>query len=81
MYAVVVVSIMFGAVIVMVKKAAKEMTIMRMSGSSIRVKPNLDPRKGKVTYGHFSRLKLSNASNSCRISWDSSCVAMRRRCA
>lgn len=40
MYAVVVISIMFGAVIVMVKKADKEMTTMRISGSSIRVRPN-----------------------------------------
>jgi len=58
MYAVVVISIMFGAVIVMVKKADKEMTTMRISGSSIRVRPNPAPRSGRVMEGHFSRLKL-----------------------
>jgi hypothetical protein len=57
MYAVVVISIMFGAVIVMVKKADKEMT-SRISGSSIRVRPNSDRRTGRGTEGHFSRLKL-----------------------
>jgi hypothetical protein len=56
MYAVVVISIMFGAVIVMVKKADKEMTTF--SGSSSRVGPNPPPRTGSVTEGHFSRLKL-----------------------
>jgi hypothetical protein len=44
MYAVVVISLMFGAVIVMVKKADKEGATMRISGSSIRVRPNSDPR-------------------------------------
>ena len=58
MYAVVVISIMFGAVIVMVKKADKEMTTIRFSGSSIRVRTNPAPRTGSVTEGHFSRLKL-----------------------
>ena len=58
MCAVVVISIMFGAVIVMVKKVDKEMTTMRFSGSSIRVRPNPDPRTKRVTEGHFSRLKL-----------------------
>jgi hypothetical protein len=57
MCAVVVISIMFGAVIVMVKKADKEMTSMRISGSSIRVRPNPNPRTGKVTEGHVRRLK------------------------
>ena len=58
MYAVVVISIMFGAVIVMVKKADKEMTTMRISGSSIRVRPNPDPHTGRVTEEDFIRLKL-----------------------
>jgi hypothetical protein len=57
MDAVVVISLMFGTVIVMVKKADKEMTTMRISGSSIRVRPNPDPRTGRVT-GGFSGLKL-----------------------
>jgi len=54
MYAVVVISLMFGAVIVMVKKADKEVTTMRSSGLSIRVRPNPDG----VTEGDFMRLKL-----------------------
>jgi hypothetical protein len=58
MYAVVVISLMFGAVIVMVKKADKEMTTMRISGSSSRVGPNSDRRTGRRTEGHFTRLKL-----------------------
>jgi len=58
MYAVVVISLMFGAVIVMVKKADKEMTTMRISGSSSRVGPNSDCRTGRGTEGHFTRLKL-----------------------
>jgi hypothetical protein len=58
MYAVVVISLMFGAVIVMVKKTDKEVTTMRSSGSSIRVRPNPDPRTGRVTEGDFMRLKL-----------------------
>ena len=58
MYAFVVISLMFGAVIVMVKKADKEVTTMRIWGSSIRVRPNPDPRTKRVTEGHFSRLKL-----------------------
>ena len=58
MYAVVVISLMFGAVIVMVKKADKEMTSMRISGSSIRVRPNFDRGTGRRTEGHFTRLKL-----------------------
>ena len=58
MCAVVVISIMFGAVIVMVKKADNEMTSMRISGSSIRVRPNPNPGTGKVTEGHARRLKL-----------------------
>jgi hypothetical protein len=58
MDAIVVISLMFGAVIVMVKKADKEETTMRISGSSIRVRPNPDSRTGRVTEGHFSRLKL-----------------------
>jgi hypothetical protein len=41
MYAVVIISNMFGAVIVMVKKADKEKTRTRISGSSIRVRPNI----------------------------------------
>ena len=45
---------MFGAVIVMVKKADKEVTTMRSSGLSIRVRPNPDG----VTEGDFMRLKL-----------------------
>jgi len=57
MYAFVVISIMFGAVIVMVKKVDKEMTTMRFSGSSIRVRPNPAPRTGVADW-HFSRLKL-----------------------
>jgi hypothetical protein len=56
MYAVAVISLMFCAVIVMVKKVDKEVTTMR--GSSIRVRPNPDARTGRVTEGHFSRLKL-----------------------
>ena len=47
MYAVVVILLMFGAVIVMVKKADKEMTTMRISGSSSRVRPNSDRRTGR----------------------------------
>jgi hypothetical protein len=43
MSAVVVISLMFGAVIVMVKKADKDVTTMRISGASIRVRPNLPP--------------------------------------
>jgi hypothetical protein len=58
MYAVVVISLMFGAVIVMVKKADKEVTPMRVSGSSIRVRPNPDPRTGRATDEDFVRLKL-----------------------
>jgi hypothetical protein len=58
MYAVVVISLMFGAVIVMVKKADKEKTSMRISGSSIRVRPNPKPSTGRVTEGHVRRLKL-----------------------
>ena len=58
MYAVAVISLMFGAVIVMVKKADKEVATMRISGSSIRVRPNPDARTGRGTEGHFSRLKL-----------------------
>ena len=54
MDAVVVISLMFGAVIVMVKKADKEVTTMRISDSSIRVRLNSAPRTGRV----FSRLKL-----------------------
>jgi hypothetical protein len=54
---VVVISLMFGAVIVMVKKTDKEM-ISRISDSSIRVRPNSDRRTGRVTEGHFTRLKL-----------------------
>ena len=53
MYAVVVISLMFGAVIVMVKKAGKEVTTMPISGSS-----NPGVRTGSVTEGHFSHLKL-----------------------
>jgi hypothetical protein len=64
MYAVVVISLMFGAVIVMVKKADKEMTLMRISGSSSRVRPNSDRHTGRGTEGHLTRLKLINASNS-----------------
>jgi hypothetical protein len=56
MYAVVVISLMFGAVIVMVKKADKEVTSMRTSGSSIRVRLNPDPRTGREE--DFVRLKL-----------------------
>ncbi len=58
MYAVVVISLMFGAVVVMVKKAGKELTTMRVSSSSIRVTPNLGARTRRVTEGHFSHLKL-----------------------
>ena len=46
MYAVVVILLMFGAVIVMVKKADREGTTIRLSDSSIRVRPNPDPRTG-----------------------------------
>jgi hypothetical protein len=58
MYAVVVISLMFDAVIVMVKKAGKEVTTMRISGSSIRVRPNPGARTGSVTEGHFSHLRF-----------------------
>ena len=58
MYAVAVISLMFGAVIVMVKKADKEVATLRISGSSIRVRPNPGPRTKRVTEGHLSRLKL-----------------------
>ena len=58
MYAVVVISLMLGAVILMVKKADKEVTTMRISGSSIRVRPNPAPLLESVTKGYFSRLKL-----------------------
>jgi len=58
MYAVVVISLMFGAVIVMVKKADKEVATMRISGSSIRVRPNSAPRTGRVTEEDCIRLKL-----------------------
>ena len=57
MYAVAVISLMFGAVIVMVKKADKEVTTMRIS-SSIRVRPSPAPRTGRVTEEDFIRLKL-----------------------
>jgi hypothetical protein len=43
MSAVVMISLMFGAVIVMVKKADKDVTTKRISGASIRVRPNLPP--------------------------------------
>ena len=58
MCAVVVISLLFGAVIVMVKKADKEMTSMRISGSSNRARPNPNPGTGRVTEGHVRRLKL-----------------------
>ena len=58
MCAAVVISLMFGAVIVMVKKADKEVSTMRVSGLSIRVRPNPDIRTGRGTEGHFSNLKL-----------------------
>jgi hypothetical protein len=58
MCAVVVISLMFGAVIVMVKKADKEMTTMRISALSSRVRPNLDFCIGRGTERHFTRLKL-----------------------
>jgi hypothetical protein len=58
MCAVVVISLMFGAVIVMVKKADKEMTTMRISALSSRVRPNSDRRTGRGTEGHFTSLKL-----------------------
>jgi hypothetical protein len=51
MCAVVVISLMFGAVIVMVKKADKEMTTMRISALSSRVRPNSDRRTGRGTKG------------------------------
>jgi hypothetical protein len=57
MCAVVVISLMFGAVIVMVKKADKEVITMRISGSSIRVRPHPDPTR-RVTGEDFIRLKL-----------------------
>ena len=57
MDAVAVISLMFVTVIVMVKKADKEVTTMRISGSSIRVRPNPDPRTGRVIRD-FSGLKL-----------------------
>ena len=53
MYAVVVISLMFGAVIVMVKKADKEMTTMRISGSSSRVRPNSTPLSARGGKGSF----------------------------
>ena len=57
MYAVVVISLMFGAVIAMVKKADKEVTTIRISGSSTRMRPNLAPAR-RVTAEDFIRLKL-----------------------
>jgi hypothetical protein len=56
MYAVVVISLMFGAVIVMVKKADKEMITIRISGSSTRMRPNPDPHTRRVTAEDFIRL-------------------------
>jgi hypothetical protein len=58
MYAVVVISLMFGAVIVMVKKADKQISNMRIPSSSSRVGSNSDRRTGRGTEGHFTRLKL-----------------------
>jgi hypothetical protein len=58
MYAVVVISLMFGAVIVMVKRADKEVPPMQISGSSIRVKSNPVPRPVRATIGEFVHLKL-----------------------
>ena len=58
MCAVVVISLMFGAVIVMVKKADEEVTTIRISGSSTRMRPNPDPRTRRVTAEDFIRLKL-----------------------
>jgi hypothetical protein len=58
MCAVVVISLMFGAVIVMVKKADKEVITMRISGSSIRVRPHPHPNTRRVTGEDFIRLKL-----------------------
>jgi hypothetical protein len=58
MCAVVVISLMFGAVIVMVKKADKEMTTMRISALPSRVRPNSDRRTGRGTEGRFTLLKL-----------------------
>ena len=66
MSAVVVISLMFGAVIVMVKKADKEVTTIRTSGSSYRMRPNPDPRARRVTAEDFIRLKLINANNRSR---------------
>jgi hypothetical protein len=57
MYAFVVISLMFGAVIVMVKKADKEVTTMRIWGSSIRVRPNPGARTGRGTEGHLKLIK------------------------
>jgi hypothetical protein len=58
MCALVVISLMFGAVIVMVKKADKGVITMRISGSSIRVRPNPHPHTRRVTGEDFIRLKL-----------------------
>ena len=58
MYAVVVISLMFGAVIVMVKKADKEVPPVRISSSSIRVRPNPAPGTRRATDDDFVRLKL-----------------------
>jgi hypothetical protein len=58
MCAVVVISLMFGAVIVMVKKADKEVITMRISGSSIRVRPHPHPHTRRATGEDFIRLKL-----------------------
>ena len=69
MYAVVVISLMFGAVIVMVKKADKEVTTMRSSGSSIRVRPNPAPRSGRVMEGHFVSVRRWPSGQEC--SWKS----------
>jgi hypothetical protein len=63
MYAIVAISLMFGAVIVMVKKAGKEVTTMPISGSSTRLKPNAGVRTGSVTEGHFTHLKLIKRSS------------------
>jgi hypothetical protein len=49
---------MFGAVIVMVKEAGKEVATMPISGSPTRVRPNPGIRTGSVTEGHFSHPKL-----------------------
>jgi hypothetical protein len=58
MYAAVVILLMFGAVIMMVKKTDKDVTTTRTSDFSIRVRPKPHRRTGRVAKGNFIRLKL-----------------------